>query len=107
LLLGIPAFAIANAITEEAVFRGALLLTALMESSRRPWLASIVQAASIAAAHYEIGFPNGPAGYWMVFGYALLLGLLRLRTVGLMAPIAAHIVVDLVIGYIVIARRRI
>jgi hypothetical protein len=41
-----------------------------MKSSKWSWLALIVQAAAFAALHYyEIGFPNGPIGYGMVFGY--------------------------------------
>lgn len=105
-LLGIPLFAILNAATEEAVFRG-VFHTALLESSPWRWLATVVQAAAFAAIHYEMGFPHGPVGYVMVFGYGLLLGYLRLRTGGLLAPIAAHIIADLVIGMIVLAQIRI
>lgn len=99
--LGIPIFAFLNAITEEAIFRG-VLLTALMESSKSPWLAIMVQASAFAALHYEMGFPNGLIGYAMVFSYGLVLGYLRRRTGGLMAPIVAHILADLVIGYILL-----
>lgn len=60
-LLGIPLFAVLNAATEEAVFRGVF--------------------------HYEMGFPHGPVGYVMVFVYGLALGCLRMRTGGLLAPI--------------------
>lgn len=102
-IVGIPMFAIANAVTEEAIFRG-VLQTAIAESSSRATTTIALQAAGFAAIHYEMGFPNGPIGYAMVFIYGLALGFLRMRTDGLLAPIAAHIVADLVIGYAVIVR---
>lgn len=102
-LIGIPVFAVANATTEEAIFRG-VLLGAWLESSRARWPAMLAQAASFAALHYQMGFPNGSVGYLMVFCYALVLGAIRLQTSGLMAPIAVHVISDLVIGYIVVAR---
>lgn len=105
-LLGIPLFAISNAATEEMVFRG-VLQTALLQWSPLPWLAIAVQAAAFAAIHYEMGFPNGPVGYGMVFVYGLVLGYFRMRTGGLLAPITAHIVADLVIGMFMLARLRI
>lgn len=100
-LLVIPIFAFFNAITEEAVFRG-VLYTALTNSSRSITFSNIVQAAAFAAFHFEMGFPNGWLGYAMVFIYGMFLGYLRARTRGLLAPVVAHIVADLVIGYIVL-----
>lgn len=100
-LIVIPVFALFNAVTEEAVFRG-VLYTALVRSSKSPWFAIVVQAAAFAALHFEMGFPNGPMGYAMVLTYGLFLGYLRARTGGLLAPIAAHVVADLVIGYILL-----
>lgn len=102
-IVGIPLFAIANAVTEEAIFRG-VLQTAIAASSGRSMTTVALQAAGFAAIHYETGFPNGPVGYTMVFIYGLALGFLRMRTDGLLAPIAAHIVADLVIGYTMIVR---
>lgn len=99
--IAIPAFALFNAVTEEAVFRG-MLQSALAESSKSSLFVIIVQAAAFAAVHYEVGFPNGPIGYAMVFSYGVLLGTLRLRTNGLLAPVAAHAVADLVIGYVLL-----
>jgi membrane protease YdiL (CAAX protease family) len=49
-----------------------------------------------------MGFPNGAIGYGMAFGYALVLGYLRLRTDGLLAPVAAHVIADLTIGFILV-----
>jgi len=101
-LLGIPLFALANAFTEEAIFRG-VMFTALTASSDSPWLAVVVQAAAFASLHYEMGFPNGAIGYGMALGYGLVLGYLRLRTDGLLAPVAAHVIADLTIGSILVA----
>lgn len=102
LVLGlIPVFAVFNAITEEAVFRG-VLFTALARSSESPLLANVVQAAAFAAIHYVMGFPNGVIGYMLALVYGLLLGYLRDRTNGLLAPIVAHVIADLVIAYIVL-----
>jgi membrane protease YdiL (CAAX protease family) len=101
-LLGIPLFALVNAFTEEAIFRG-VMLTALTASSDSAWLAVVVQAAAFASLHYEMGFPNGAIGYGMALGYGLVLGYLRLRTDGLLAPTAAHVIADLTIGFILVA----
>jgi membrane protease YdiL (CAAX protease family) len=101
-LLGIPLFALVNAFTEEAIFRGAML-TALTASSDSAWLAVVVQAAAFASLHYEMGFPNGAIGYGMAFVCALVLGYLRLRTDGLLAPVSAHVIADVTIGFILVA----
>lgn len=102
LILGlIPVFAVFNAVTEEAVFRG-VLFTALARSSESTLLANAVQAAAFAAIHFEMGFPNGIVGYVLALIYGLVLGYLRERTNGLLAPIVAHIIADLVIAYVVL-----
>lgn len=100
-LIGLPIFAVFNAATEEAVFRG-VFQTALMRISIGFPVANTVQAAAFAAFHFAVGFPNGYVGYVMVFVYGLVLGYLRQRTGGLLAPIATHIIADLVIGYVML-----
>ena len=102
LILGlIPVFAVFNAITEEAVFRG-VLFTALARSSESMLLANVVQAAAFAAIHYVMGFPNSVIGYVLALVYGLFLGYLRDRTNGLLAPVVTHIIADLVIAYILL-----
>ena len=59
----------------------------------------ILQASAFAILHFAAGFPNGIAGYLMTFVYGLILGYLRERTGGLLAPYVTHVVADLVIGY--------
>ena len=97
--LGIPLFALLNALTEEAIYRGVIFEALLQRFRGKTWLALAVQASAFAAAHYLSGFPNGKLGYLMTFVYALMLGILRLRSGGLLAPFVAHVVADLVIGY--------
>lgn len=96
-LVGLPVFALLNAVTEEFVFRG--VLQPALDKVGLPFaLANVLQASAFAALHYEMGFPNGAVGYGMVFVYGLFLGLLRRRTGGLALPIATHAIADLVIG---------
>jgi membrane protease YdiL (CAAX protease family) len=100
---GVPLFALANAFVEEAIFRG-VVQEALARTFSRPRVVIILQAAVFAAAHYMAGFPNGKAGYAMVLVYGVLLGYLRLRTNGLLAPWLAHVASDLAIGYVLISQ---
>lgn len=95
---GVPLFALVNAFTEEAVFRG-VLQEALGKAFRRDLSVLALQSSAFAAVHYRVGFPNGVAGYLMVFVYGLVLGYLRMRTRGMLAPYAAHVIADLAIGY--------
>lgn len=100
LMLGvyIPMFAMLNAFAEECVYRGFIqeALWKCFPDNLRLVLA--VQASAFAAAHYFAGFPNGKLGYLMTFVYALMLGYLKERSRGMLAPILAHIVADFVIG---------
>ncbi len=100
-LIVIPGFALFNAATEEAVFRG-VLYTAIERSSGSIGLTVVVQALAFAALHFEMGFPNGWLGYAMVLIWGLILGYVRAQTRGLLAPIVAHVIADLVIGYILL-----
>lgn len=93
------AFSLANAAAEEAVYRGVF-----MESLLRvvpPSAALVVQAVSFALLHLH-GFPRGAAGVALAGVYGLLLGLIRLRSRGLLAPWIAHVGADVAIGSIVL-----
>ena len=99
LLVLVPGFALVNAAAEEAVYRG-VILDALEETfGARSGLVLGLQASAFAAAHYQTGFPNGNIGYLMTFIYALMLGWLRRRTDGMLAPYVAHVTADAVIGF--------
>jgi membrane protease YdiL (CAAX protease family) len=98
ILIMVPGFALVNAAAEELVYRG-VLFDALEEGwGGAPWALLTLQASAFAAAHYAAGFPNGRLGYLMVFVYALMLGYLRRRTGGIVAPYVAHVCADAVIG---------
>ncbi len=99
LLVGIPGFALVNAFAEEAVYRGVLQNAFEKHFPSRPWLVIGAQASAFAAAHYQNGFPNGKLGYLMTFTFACMLGLLRRRTEGMLAPYIAHVAADAVIGF--------
>ncbi len=98
LLLGIPGFALLNAFAEEVVYRGVLQHALEARFGERQKLILASQASAFAAAHFMSGFPNGKIGYLMTFLYALMLGYLRDRTRGILAPYVAHVAADLVIG---------
>lgn len=94
-------FACVNAALEEAIFRG-IMMDALERALGRPYLAIAVQAAAFGAAHYHAGFPRGEWGLAMVFVYGIMLGAIRRRCGGLLAPWAAHVAADLVIFIIMV-----
>lgn len=101
LILGVPVFALINAVGEELFFRG-FLQESLQRSQIKPLLAITFQATAFAAIHAAAGFPNGAVGYAMTFTYACMLGYLRRRTGGMLAPYIAHVVADLCIGYFLV-----
>lgn len=94
-------FALLNAAMEEAVFRG-ILMDALDRTVGRNLLSNVVQAAVFGAAHYHAGFPRGAWGFAMVFVYGIMLGAIRRRCNGLLAPWVAHVAADLVIFVIMV-----
>jgi membrane protease YdiL (CAAX protease family) len=91
LVLGGAVFTLANATLEELVWRG--VLQRGMESTLGPALAIVVQAASFGLAHAH-GVPRGVAGVLLSGSWAVMLGWLRRRSGGLLAPIVAHVVAD-------------
>jgi len=83
-----------TAAVEEVLFRGVILshLTAVVGS----WPALVVQAAGFGVLHLH-GYPYGPIGVALATGYGLLLGVMRLRSEGLLACWVAHVLADSVI----------
>ncbi|HTG00197.1 MAG TPA: type II CAAX endopeptidase family protein [Nitrospirota bacterium] len=94
------AFASANAATEEFIYRG-MIMHALDSAAGAGVLSLLVQAWLFGAMHYFQGFPNGWWGVAMTFIYGVMLGWLRRRAQGLLAPWIAHMFADLVIFVIV------
>jgi len=89
------AFAAVNAAAEETLFRG-FLMGALDDLVARKWLVVVIQAVAFGLAHAN-GFPNGPAGMTLAAIYGAMLGVIRLRSNGLLPSWTAHVVADSVI----------
>jgi uncharacterized protein len=87
-------FACLNAAVEEAFYRGVIMHALLGTVGAIPALA--LQAVSFGLLHTE-GFPSGPAGVALTAGYGLVLGVIRLKAGGLLAPWLAHVLADLTI----------
>ncbi len=89
-------FAVCNAAMEEIAFRGVFMQA--LDSAFGPGMLSVlVQAWLFGAAHYLEGFPKGGWGLAMAAVYGIMLGGIRRRSRGILAPWAAHAVADLVI----------
>lgn len=94
-ILGVVGFAVVNPVWEEAMFRGVILedLTVIWGPGR----AVVVQALLFGAAHWA-GFPSGWVGMLMAAAWGLALGILRLRTHGILVPYLVHVIANAVIG---------
>ena len=90
------AFAMGNAALEEAIFRG-IMMDALDSAFGPGNTAVVLQAASFAFLHYVTGFPRGGWGLAMTFIYGLMLGTIRRRAQGMLAPWLAHVGADITI----------
>lgn len=84
-------FSLLNAAVEEAIFRG--VLQTAIERVSGPVVAIAAQAAAFGLLHV-LGIPSGVIGAVMAGTWGLLLGLLRWRTRGLLAPYVAHVAAD-------------
>jgi membrane protease YdiL (CAAX protease family) len=95
------AFALLNSAVEEAIFRG-IFLQALDSAVGAGTISLVIQAVFFGWLHYsEIGFPKGLAGVAMASLYGLLLGYLRYRSQGMLAPWLAHAGTDIAVFTIV------
>lgn len=95
-------FALLNAAMEEVVFRG-VLMGGLDGTLGRSVLSLVLQALVFGCFHYLKGFPNGVWGVLMTFAYGLMLGWLKNRSKGLLAPVITHTFADLTIFAILAA----
>jgi len=99
LALGALAFVVVNATLEEVIWRG--VLQDHLEALHGAPAAIAIQAVSFGLQH-AWGVPRGVAGVVLAGTWAVLLGLLRVRSRGLGAPIAAHVVADATIALLVL-----
>lgn len=100
LVVGGVLFAFVNAVLEEIVWRG--ILQDRLEPLFGVRAAIAIQAASFGIMHAH-GFPRGATGVVLVVVWGVMLGVLRKRSGGLVAPIAAHAVADATIAVLVLA----
>lgn len=100
LVAGGAAFALVNAALEEAIWRG-LLQSALTRTFGTRWAVAL-QAISFGLQHAH-GIPRGVMGIVLAGAWALMLGALRSRSGGLLAPTVAHVVADATIAVIVLS----
>jgi membrane protease YdiL (CAAX protease family) len=89
------AFALINAVVEEAIYRG-VIQGALESAFGLTWFPLIVQALVFGYAHFE-GIPSGWSGVLLATSYGFVLGIMKRRNGGMMAPILVHFFADLVI----------
>jgi CAAX protease family protein len=89
-------FSLGNAAIEEFVYRG-IILQALDSAAGSGFLSLLVQAWLFGALHFREGFPNGTLGVVMTVVYGIMLGGLRRRSQGMLAPWAVHVIADCVI----------
>jgi membrane protease YdiL (CAAX protease family) len=87
-------FSCLNAAVEEAFYRGVIMHALL--GTVGTMAALVLQAATFGLLHTE-GIPSGPAGVTLTAGYGLVLGVIRLKAHGLLAPWLAHVLADLTI----------
>ncbi|MFI5379048.1 MAG: CPBP family intramembrane glutamic endopeptidase, partial [Tepidisphaerales bacterium] len=93
------AFALVNALMEEVIFRG-VLLDALVSQIGVAW-ALVIQAVAFGIGHAQ-GYPPGRTGMFLAGVYGLALGVLRLKSGGLLGVWIAHIAADVTIFWIVV-----
>lgn len=103
LLAGAAVFVLVNAALEEVIWRG-VVQTSLTQSVGPAW-AIALQAISFGVQHAH-GIPRGGAGVLLAGTWALMLGVLRARSRGLLAPMVAHVIADATIAVIVLSRAR-
>jgi membrane protease YdiL (CAAX protease family) len=94
LVLGGLAFSIVNAAVEELAYRGVLMDA--LEKTAGARLALLGQAAAFGVLHIN-GFPRGWVGIVLASVFGLLMGIVRRRSFGLLAPWIAHVCIDVVI----------
>jgi hypothetical protein len=100
LIAGVAGFSVCNAVLEEVLFRGIFWdgLAKLMSGTSA---ILVLQAVFFGLRHYQ-GVPSGYAGVGLSFCYGMVLGVLRVRSGGLAAPIAAHVFADTTIALLVL-----
>jgi membrane protease YdiL (CAAX protease family) len=104
LVIGGLLFSMLNAAVEEGAFRG--VIQHGLDSTLGPGIVALtLQATAFGALHIH-GFPRGWVGVCLATIYGLMMGEIRRRSGGLLAPWLAHVLTDLVIPAIVLTMER-
>jgi membrane protease YdiL (CAAX protease family) len=98
-LLGMLVFSAMNALLEEVVFRG--VLQDALVSALGLGAGVLVQGVAFGLSH-AAGYPPGAGGAVLAAIYGVLLGVLKIRSRGLAAPIIAHFSADATIFLMVL-----
>ncbi len=98
LIIGGILFSILNAFVEEFAFRG--VLTFGLESHFGKYISLVIQAVAFGTYHIN-GFPRGAFGVVLAAIYGIMIGAVRLRSKGMLAPWIAHVFTDIIIVCIV------
>jgi uncharacterized protein len=89
-----------NSLCEESIYRG-ILYDSLKNQFDSRIIVILIQAAIYGLAHLQ-GFPGGITGVALYFTYGLLLGIIRHRSHGLLAPMVVHTAADFTIFMLVL-----
>jgi membrane protease YdiL (CAAX protease family) len=85
-------FSTLNATWEEFILKG-LAWSSLQSVFQSAYTVNVAQAALFGVAHFQ-GFPRGWVGVLMAAVYGLVLGIIRKKSQGLLAPIITHVFAD-------------
>jgi len=93
-------FSLLNAAMEESMYRGVLMQA--LDTALGPGISSIIyQAAAFGLLHIK-GIPGDWIGVGMTCIYGLMLGVIRRRSGGILAPFATHVFADVTIFIILV-----
>jgi membrane protease YdiL (CAAX protease family) len=99
--VGIVLFAMLNAAFEETIWRG-VIMQSLESTFGRGAFVCVLQAVGFGVWHFR-GFPSGVIGSVLAGIFALMMGILRMRGRGMLAPFLAHVCADTTIFVLVAA----
>lgn len=95
-------FATVNAMAEEAVYRGVVFEA--LDATLGAGISTIVLQAVAFGCLHLYGFPRGAVGVVLAAIYGLMLGVVRRRAGGMLAPFIAHVFADVTIVTILATR---
>ncbi len=102
LFVGAVGFSMVNALVEEVAYRGVLMHA--LDAALGVGAASVlVQAIPFGLLHFSGGFPRGWIGVGLAVIYGIMMGMVRRRGQGMLAPWIAHVFTDISIAAIVLS----